>query len=104
MTVYAVIMSAAAVLFFALGAAVYGGKTGLIHSYHQENVDESQRACYGRTMGRGLILMGASMALSGAVALICGRIGAAIAVLLSGIAVSIGIMIYAQKKYNGGIF
>ena len=38
MLVYSVIMFASAILFLALGIAIYRGNTKLIHEYHQSHI------------------------------------------------------------------
>ena len=97
---FSVIMFACAVLFGVFAVLIYRGKTDLIHDYHQENVKD--KAAYGKAFGKTMAVLAASMALSGITALL--SIGAAIAVLFAGFAVSFALMYRVQKKYNGGVF
>ena len=103
MILYAIIMFAAAALFFAVGASIRRGNTRLIHDYHQKNVKEAERPAYGRAFSAGMFILDAGLCLSGVAALF-GAMGAALAALFIGIAVSIGLLIGVQKKYNGGLF
>ena len=105
MWVYSVIMLIVAAGLIAVGAAIYAGRTGLIHSYHQKRVTD--QAGYGRAMGRGLIVMGVFFNLSAILSLFWrtdAGAGWSVAIMMLGIAVGIGLMVYAQKKYNKGIF
>ena len=105
MWVYSVIMLIVAAVLIAVGAATYGGRTGLIHSYHQQRVTD--KAGYGRAMGRAIVLMGVFFALS-VVPLFVSRSRAAdmlsIGLMTAGIVVSLILIVCAQIKYNKGIF
>ena len=107
MILYFVIMFLCAVLFLAVGIAIYRGKTDLIHDYHQTNVKESERREYGRAFSKGMFVLSASMFASGILVLF-GDNGAvqtaSLIVLFAGIAVSVVIFLIVQKKYNGGLF
>ena len=105
MLVYAIIMFLIAGLLAALGIAVYGGKTELIHRYHQTKVTD--RAAYGRAFGKALLAVAAAPLLSGIVGLLDGTDGfalAAAAVLVIGTGIGVGCIAAVQKKYNGGMF
>ena len=105
MWIYSVIMLIVAAVLIAVGAATYGGKTELIHSYHQKRVKD--KAAYGRAMGRAIMLMGVFFVLS-VVPLFVSRSRAAdmwsIGLMSAGIVVSLALIIRAQIKYNKGIF
>ena len=105
MWIYSFIMILTAAIMIAVGTSVYGGKTELIHSYHQKRVTD--QAGYGRAMGRGLIVMGVFFNVSGILSLFWRTDAAAkwsVGIMMFGIAVGIVLMVYAQKKYNKGIF
>ena len=105
MLVYAIIMFLIAGLLAALGSAVYGGKTELIHRYHQTKV--ADRVAYGRAFGKALLAVAAAPLLSGIVGLLDGTDGfalAAAAVLVIGTGIGVGCIAAVQKKYNGGMF
>ena len=105
MIAYAVLMFALALVFLGIGIAIYRGKTDLIHEYHQENVTD--KAGYGKAMGKALMGIAAAMVLSGGIGL-CGtseiltHISAAS--LLAGLFCDVLVIVYIQKKYNGGLF
>ena len=105
MWIYSVIMFIVAAVLIAVGAATYGGKTELIHSYHQKRVKD--KVAYGRAMGRAIMLMGVFFALS-VVPLFVSRSRAAdmwsVGLMTAGIVVSLALIIRAQIKYNKGIF
>ncbi len=105
MLVYSVVMFLTAVIFGALGIAVYRGKTQLIHEYHQSKVKDKE--AYGKAFGKGLLLMASAMLLSGILRLSGtgdSLAGLAVGLLLLGLLVGIGYIIGVQKKYNQGIF
>ena len=105
MLAYSAIMFLAATLFFALGAAVYSGRTDLIHGCHQEKVRD--KAAYGRAFGKAVFCFAAAMLLSGIVGLFADTkaVGAAaVLILIIGLAIGIGCIVSVQRKYNGGIF
>ncbi|MBR4896212.1 MAG: DUF3784 domain-containing protein [Clostridia bacterium] len=105
MLLYSLLMFAAGAVILGVGIAVFRGRTDLIHDYHQANVKEEDRLCYGRAMGAGILTLAAALLASGILAL-CLPEGSMISliVLFGGIAVSIVLLIRAQRKYNGGIF
>lgn len=102
MLAFGIIMLFVAAVFAVVGFLIFRGKTELIHSYHRENVTDMSG--YGRAMGKSVIGIGASAALSGATALIGGTdvaVIAAIGVFVVGFTVCLILIARAQKKYNG---
>lgn len=104
MIVYAIILFAAAVLFLALGIALYQGNTNLIHDYHQAAIQESERLAYGRAFAKGMFALCATLLVSGMIALVGKTLAASLAVLFVGLIVSVIVLAKVQKKYNGGMF
>ncbi len=105
MIVYSLLMFACAVLFFIVGIRIYRGKTELIHEYHQTNVTD--KAGYGKAMGKAMLGMGAVMAASGGISGFAASetmMLVSVAVLAAGILADLLIILYIQKKYNGGLF
>ena len=89
----------------ALGIAVYGGRTELIHRYHQTNVTDKE--AYARAFGKALLAVAAAPLLSGIIGLLGDDAGIALlaaAVLVIGTGIGIGRIASVQKKYNGGMF
>ena len=107
MIAYSIILFATAVLFLALGIAVYKGNTKLIHDYHQRNVRESERTEYGRAFSKGMFAICATLIISGIIALF-GKTdpiaAVSLIVLFAGLIVSGILIVKVQKKYNGGLF
>ena len=102
MILYAIIMFATSALLGGLGAAIYKGKTNLIHDYHQTKVKD--KAAYGRAFGKAMVIMAAAALASGVLGLFAKTEKIAVLVLFLGFGVSIALMIFVQKKYNGGVF
>ena len=105
MVAYSIIMFLVAVLFVSLSAAIYKGRTDLIHSYHQTKVTD--KAAYGKAFGKALLVVSAAPLFSG----IIGLMGAsdavamtAVAVLVVGISLGIICIVIVQRKYNKGVF
>ena len=105
MVLYSIIMFLAAVPMMKVSIAIYQGKTGLIHDYHQTKVTD--KAAYGKAFGKAMFVISISLLLSG----IIGLFGAseavamiAVAVLFIGLFTGIAWIVAVQKKYNNGVF
>jgi uncharacterized membrane-anchored protein len=88
-----------------ISIAIYRGKTNLIHDYHQTNVTD--KAAYGRAFGKAMLVITASLIISGAIALFASTEMLAtisLAALFVGLIVGIACIVAVQKKYNGGMF
>ena len=98
------------ILCIVLGIFNMRGNINSLHSYHRKNVSEEDRLPFGKKVGLGTIIMGASI-------VVCG--GASIATLLTekqifstvgmilmaiGLVVGLCISFFAIKKYNKTIF
>ena len=105
MLAYAIIMFLIAALLAALGIAVYGGRTELIHRYHQTNVTDKE--AYARAFGKALLAVAAAPLLSGIIGLLGSSDGMALlaaAVLAVGTGIGMGCIAAVQKKHNNGMF
>ena len=91
-----------AVLFTALGIAIYKGKTDLIHDYHQTKV--TNKSAYGKAFGKAMLVIATAMLLSGIIGLFKNLLMLAVAILIIGLVVGIGCIVAVQKKYNKGVF
>ena len=97
----------AAIIFLALGAlmlyfAVEIGmrrRIAFLHDYHYQNMKEEDITPYLHLMGVGLAVVGMCF-VSSAVILSCFFCRCCLAVCFR----KIGVMLYAQYRYNGGIF
>jgi hypothetical protein len=105
MALYSIIMFLAAVPMIRVSIAIYQGKTGLIHDYHQTKVTD--KVAYGKAFGKAMFVVSISLLLSG----IIGLFGAseaiakiAVAVLFIGLFIGIAWIVAVQKKYNKGVF
>ena len=78
-------------------------KIDLINAWHTGKVKPEDVPAYTRLMGLGLMGIGAGCVLTGVVALGLGAPLGWIALPL-GFAAGLGLILRAQKRYNGGIF
>lgn len=74
----------------------------VIHEYHYQNVKKEGLNGYMRTMGIGTFVIGATLLIQAGIIYIFKSFH--FYVLFIGLFVGIGIMIYAQYKYNGSMF
>ena len=95
----------------ALGAFNMRGNIASIHWYNRRKVTMENQLPYCRLVGIGTVTVGAGMLLSAAAQIIMSRMGeyeaAALwggALTIAGIAVGLALILYAQFKYNKGIF
>ena len=105
MVLYSVIMLLVAIPTVILSIGIYRGKTNLIHDYHQTKV--ADKAKYGKAFGKAMLVISASLLLSGIVGLLGNSDTIAIiavAVLLIGLLIGITWIIAVQMKYNKGMF
>ncbi len=78
------------------------GNISTIHSYNRRKVQEEDIPKYGKAVGTGMIIIGASLVVSFIVSFWS---NAAMAfIIYPAIVVGIGFILYAQFKYNKGIF
>ena len=93
-----------------LGVFLRKGNIELLHSYHRERVSPSDRIPLGKATGNGMFAIGGGMlgfgVLSIGTLLTENRVflWAGMALMGLGLAVGIGMIFYALKKYNKSIF
>ena len=102
MLVYSIIMFPVAALFAVLGIAIYKGKTDFIHYYHQTKVTDP--SAYGKAFGKAMLVIAMMMLLSGIIGLFEHLTVLAVAILIIGLVIGIGLIVAVQKKYNKGVF
>ena len=90
-------------LLVGLGICNLRGNLATIHWYHRRNVSEEERGAYGRWMGASTVIIGVSLGLTGCLQMISER-EVWFYLLLLGIIVGLGGILYAQVRYNKGIF
>ena len=105
MLLYSILMFAVFILFTVLSIMIYRGKTDLIHSYHQEKVND--KAAYGRAFGKALFVVALAPFFSG----IIGLFGdsdllavSAVLALIFGFVPGTYCILAVQRKYNNGLF
>ena len=87
----------------ALGIFNLRGNIGSIHWYNRRKVTKENQLPYCRCVGLGTLIVGLSMILSGIVQAFAGiEVGGIIIVV--GFMVGLALIVYAQFKYNKGIF
>lgn len=86
-----------------LGVFNLRGNIGSIHWYNRRKVSKEDQLPYCRCVGLGTLLIGVAMIIAGVVqALVSAEVSAV--VVLVGIIIGLVLILYAQFKYNKGIF
>lgn len=86
-----------------LGIFNLRGNIGSIHWYNRRKVSKEDQLPYCRCMGLGSLIIGLSLIVAGIIqAIFTAEVGAVI--ILIGIIIGLALMLYAQFKYNKGIF
>lgn len=99
-----VILGAVALLFIWLGYMIWiKEKINLIHAYHYTKVKEEDKKAYTSIMGKATIVIGIGMMLSDILFFLM-RTGECMIIFAISFVVGLGMMTYAQIKYNSGIF
>lgn len=86
------------------------GNLRLIHSYHYKRVREEDRKAFGKIVGIGSIIIGASIFISGILtavmffAKILALETASMIIAITGLVIGLILCFYAMFKYNKGIF
>ena len=105
-----IISIAIGVICIVLGIINMKGNISTLHSYHRHRVSEEDRIPFGKAVGLGTIICGISCVIFSAFSAVAfytetklfSLIGTVI--LISGLALGLGISFYAMIKYNKGIF
>ena len=88
----------------------YLGNISSLHYYHRYRVKEADRLSFGKLVGVGNIIIGATVIILGAFLLASELLNnislvyIGIGIMTVGFVVGLGISFYAMKKYNHGIF
>ena len=97
------------VLIF-MGISHRKGNISSLHSYHRKRVSEADRIPFGKEIGLGTIIIGASAVIGGGVMYLAGslqqEIYTTVAYIIFGLGLVVGLAIsfHAMIKYNKGIF
>ena len=93
-----------------LGISNMRGNISSLHSYHTQRVSEEDRIPFGKKIGLGTVLIGLALVIFGVLSAVTlytqNQLLAVIgtAVLIAGLAIGLGLSVYAMLKYNKGIF
>ena len=97
-------------LICVLGVINMTGNISSLHHYHRKRVREEDRKPFGRLVGLGTLLIGASIMINGVLTLVYEKIQLPIysfigsAIVIAGVISGLVITFIAMIKYNKGIF
>ncbi len=101
---FLLIVGGIGLLFVYLGLLLWiKEKINIMHDYHYTKVKETDKKPYTRIMGIAMIVIGIGCLLSGVASLFIGG-GKSIIVFCGSFTIGILMMLYAQIKYNHGLF
>ncbi|MBE5781518.1 MAG: DUF3784 domain-containing protein [Clostridiales bacterium] len=100
MILFSIILWAVALALFIIGYLVFGGREGLIHSYHTNKVKDHGGYC--KAMGKALLLLSLLLILCGVLALVLPAQWVTVAVFVC-LMVGVIPIILVQKRFNGSI-
>lgn len=86
-----------------LGSLNIKGNIKMIHWYNRSKVSQENIKSYGKAMGIGTIIMGISIFLT-SILLMIHNSETIYYIIVFGVIIGLIIMLYAQFKYNKGIF
>lgn len=98
-----IIMLIMGLFIVALGCVNIKGNISTIHSYNRRKVREEDIPKYGKAVGTGTVIIGASLAVSFFVTTFWNE-EIVVFILLPAIVIGLAFILYAQIKYNKGIF
>ena len=98
------------IVLIIIGILNIKGNISTLHIYHRKRVSQQDVKPFGRLVGTGTIICGIAIATMGVLSYFsqtaCNHTLETVGMVLlcSGLAIGIGIMIFAMIKYNKGIF
>lgn len=90
------------IAFSVIGIVNIKGNISTVHSYNRRKVTEEDVPKYGKAVGTGMLIIGVSLIVSYFATFWCETVTAFIEI--PAIVVGLGFILYAQIKYNHGIF
>lgn len=90
-------------LIIGVGISNLLGHISSIHRYNRSKVHEEDLPVYGKMMGIGTVVVGGTIALIGILQMVL-DMEFIFYLAIPGLIVGVGVMLYAQFKYNRGIF
>ena len=106
----AVITAILGIACIVLGIFNMRGHISTLHSYHRKRVSEEDRLPFGRLVGIGTVIIGASLTVFGALSAVKEMTQNAVFTVIGTVLLTVGLVVgfsitfYAMKKYNKGIF
>ncbi|MCD8189962.1 MAG: hypothetical protein LUD78_07040 [Clostridiales bacterium] len=97
-----VVILALGMILLLLAGVNFSGNISTIHWYHRRKVTPQDAPKYGRTMGVGTGIIGLCAIATAALEAATNR--NLDAVIIGGCVVGLGVMLYAQIRYNHGLF
>ncbi len=98
-----IILLVLGLVFVVIGIVNMTGNISTIHAYNRRRVSEEDRPRYGRAVGLGTIIIGVAIIVDFALVLF-DLLAAVPFVLLPAVIIGLAFILYAQFKYNRGIF
>ena len=95
------------ILFIVIGVINIKGDISTIHWYNRTRITEQTRHKYGKLMGSGTVIIGGGLIVSAILNMVIKSNVSAIIDDVIGfvtVVVGVGLVLYAQIKYNQGIF
>ena len=98
------------VLVTMLGFSNMKGNISSVHRYHRKRISEENILPFGKTIGLGTVICGASLIASGCLTFAAEKTRLVIfatageVVLVGGVVIGLAISLYAIIKYNKGLF
>lgn len=91
------------ILIIFIGILNIMGNISLIHSYNRRKITEATRKPYGRAVGTGTVIIGASMIISSVLKLISHGEWPYY-IITAGAVIGLIFILYGQFRYNKGLF
>jgi len=91
------------IIIIILGIINFRGNISTIHRYNRRRVSAADAPKYGKIMGLGTMIIGGSVILTAVLQLIFDREGI-FSLMIAGAVIGAAVMLYAQFRYNRGIF
>ena len=98
------------IVFIFIGVSNLRGNIKMLHSYHRNNVKEEDKKPMGNMVGLGMIIIAVAIMINGVLTFLSTALNnwvleaVGLGILIVGLAVGLGLTLYAIKKYNGKIF
>ena len=98
------------IICIVLGILNTKGNISSLHSYHRARVKEEDKLPFGKLVGTGMIIIGSSLNVFGALSLVTELTSKLLYILIGTVFLTVGLVVglvitfYAMKKYNKGIF